>query len=525
SLTEDQYQQLHQRSVVNYDGYVSAYNDYRRRYDSDFNPEGNTDYHEDYYWKLFDLERAGNHPESVTLTVQGSSTYVNSDGEIEENVEGIDPLGHRRFENSYASTDIGILGAGIKTIKTLDDFDNYAQFDAMIKKAKTGTLDFNPDGFIDVAVSSTETIRIHKEFFSIDSISVTSKTLRRAGSSEKHILVKESGPLKLASPLGQAHPKTPRGHRFSILREKRKATSYFDAMTTTLTSKHTTTLEVEETIFMNGCPSEGVNFVEPSWFADSYQKRGYPIQNVEIIKMLDYHFPENMHPGFHPSITPAQYIENLEAMFPKPDINTPPKEQFDQLLTEIAKDHRYRYLPPLITKSKMDATVTRNINPFISDGVAGWVGLFPYGQYASLAINEITKVYAERYDFEEEIRYADLRGASYARAFSTQIYNDRIYDPTIIDGKEQKGLVKHVGLRATRGYLAKERDNVEVTIEMYQLPEDITVLTKGHSDENFLSDEAFGLQRMPFQIVRKYEMTLGRVPHYFDGTIDYIHIQ
>ncbi|SDZ05713.1 hypothetical protein, partial [Tindallia californiensis] len=118
-----------------------------------------------------------------------------------------------------------------------------------------------------------------------------------------------------------------------------------------------------------------------------------------------------------------------------------------------------------------------------------------------------------------EFGYADRHGC-YARAFSSQINNHNLYTPTIIDGKEQKGLVKHTGLRANRGYLAKERDNVEVTIWTYQLPEDITVLTKGHDNENFLSDKDFGLRRMPFQIAREYVLTLGDVPYYFDGTIE-----
>ncbi|SDZ20532.1 hypothetical protein, partial [Tindallia californiensis] len=506
ALTEDQYQQLHQRSVVNYDGYVRAYKNYRRDHDSDFDPEGNTDYQEDYYWKLFDLERAGNHPESVTLTVQGTSTHVNSEGEVVHGfsekasalLAAAEPLGLMSFSDGSPGSQ-----STSTTIKSLDDFQNLDQFRAFRNAAANDGLYFWRDGTASAKVvyprSITETIHIHKDFFSTPGkgSKVLGKGLHSVTGDYYSIIVQESGSFTGFRP-GNA------GIRFTELQEFREP-GYGPS--------HTTTLEIGRIYYVNN-PLEGpISISEPS--SRSAYRSGYPIANAEMVQSLEYRFPEDIPHPDNSGPCPKEYVKQLEDMFleavHEPDTgNTPFFTLFlSKMAEQQAKSAHYRFLPPLIARASTDGNVTRHLHPWFTGQASDWVGLFPYGQYAGGVINGLDRWYSDQFRIGDTRRYvfnSPMRNPDhYETGFSTQIQNsDNLYTPTLgKDGKEQKGLVKHVGVRVEKGFLASKGDFLQVALDIYEAP-----------------DELSDFQRMPYSVHTEYELTLGDVPYYFDGTID-----
>ncbi|SFI39543.1 hypothetical protein SAMN05192551_1171 [Tindallia magadiensis] len=509
SLTEDQYQQLHQRSVVNYDGYVSAYTIYRQRYESDFNPEGNTDYQEDYYWKLFDLERAGNHPESVTLTFQGTSIHVNSEGEVVHGfsdtasapMAAAEPLGLMSFSDGS----LGIQSTST-TIKSLDDFQNLDQFHAFLNATANKGLSFWHDGIATVEVKYrhgiTETLHVHKDFFSLpdQNSKIHGKGLHSVNGDSYSIIVQESGDLT-GFRSGVA------GIRFTELQEVRRAMSH---------PFRSTRLEIDRIYYVDKSSKGRYSISEPPRLS-AY--RGYPIANVEMVQSIQYHFPEGMgHPVYDRVPSPKDYIHELETMLSDTLIEPNPDEKaiFDLFLNKMAKKRKtsshYRFLPPVIAQASTDGNVTRDLPPFLTGIASDWVGLFPYGQYAGAVINGLDRWYSDQFSIGDTrlyVRNSPVHNPNhYETGFVTQIENSKspshLFTPTLgKDGKEQKGLVKHVGVRIEKGYLASRGDFLDVTLAIYEAP-----------------DELSDFQRMPYSVHTEYEMTLGKVPYYFDGTID-----
>ncbi|SDZ25024.1 hypothetical protein, partial [Tindallia californiensis] len=336
-------------SVVNYDGYVRAYTTYRRDYDSDFDPEGNTDYQRDYALKIYDLERPDYHQESVTLTVQGTSTHVNSEGEVVHGfsekasapLAAAEPLGLMSFSDGSPGSQ-----STSTTIKSLDDFQNYNQFEAFLDYAENFEPSFS-DGTASVKVvysefgddivdgiSQTETLHIHEDFFSTPGIET--KELRTVGSGVLYIVVINSrppGPRESASP-----PANSMSLNISIVSESVEAESTANG------SGYTTRLRVERYSSLYKTP----------WHLEPHEEIVYPpvLSEPKAIQSIEYRFPESMYHPVYGGPSTEEYVKQLEDMFLETPSDLPSQDRFTRFLSKMAeqqaKSSHYRFLPPII---------------------------------------------------------------------------------------------------------------------------------------------------------------------------------
>ncbi|SFI44038.1 hypothetical protein SAMN05192551_1281, partial [Tindallia magadiensis] len=410
-----------------------------------------------------------------------------------------EPLGLMSFSDgspSAANTSI--------TIKSLDDFQNYNQFEAFLRAVDNGL--YFSDGTASVEVVYTrgnplkETLHIYEELFFAPV--ARGKALLRRERSHFYIVVQAAG-----SAGGTDRPSA--AAVFSVLEQ-----------TPGSSSQTLTVSEIHHIAFENTLSSRQVAFKLDG--SSRLLGPGHPIKRVEMVESIDYSPYEG-------------YVSRLEQMLldfqGDSEINTDLDAfvAFLQNLTENPRDHESMpyYLPPVIRTKVTSGDVTPTVLYYLRRFGSDWVGLFPYGDYVVIGLNEINRAINERFNLDAKVDYTIYtRGAplsiQYAESFVSQIENDNnsIFTPTPDQaGNIRKGLVRQVGLQVEHGYLQKIGDHISVEIEMMTLPDDLSGLMEHFTEEQQaqLLDENTGLKPMPYEIHTDYSMVIGGKVHYFDN--------
>ncbi|SFI44442.1 hypothetical protein SAMN05192551_1311, partial [Tindallia magadiensis] len=259
------------------------------------------------------------------------------------------------------------------TIKSLDDFQNYNQFEAFLDAAENRELSFS-EGTAAVEVkyprSITETLHIHKDFFSAPGIET--KELREVGDNYLRIVAKETAPHKTG-------PERLRYTRFSVLREDVAGSEY-------LASEVRVRLVVFRGSEISVTPQGHLHTIrrigEEGFAAPSAR---IAFKDVEIIQNIEYHFPESMtHPSYG-GPCPQEYVKELETLFLKTPSHAPCQDQFTFFLSKMAekqaKSSHYRFLPPIMLSKTPSGDLTEPPVSRASKQAALWLAILPYGEY------------------------------------------------------------------------------------------------------------------------------------------------
>ncbi|SDZ24693.1 hypothetical protein, partial [Tindallia californiensis] len=448
------------------------------------------------------------------LTVQGTSIHVNSEGEV---VHGFSekasaPLAAAELQGLMSFSDGSPSASNTPIrIKSLDDFQNFDQFRAFLKALDSGGLHFS-DGIAAVEVvyrqGNYETLLIHKEF--LFSPVARGKALQTRARDRLRIVVQERG----TSGCYARGPLT--GAVFTVLEDVNYRHSALDI------NQNKQKLRVSEVHqILAHTPNRFTSFPTTGLNRATFRKRhGHAVKRVEMVRSIDYGAYEGYVSSLEDMIldTPIDnqsdlFVDFVQSLFADPSDPSNPKTTY--------------YLPPVIYTKMTSGNVTPTVLYYLTNFGSDWVGLFPYGQYATLGLKAINQAVNQKFNLNSSVQYTSSGSMDpffhYGESLVSQVINrhNNVFTPTPDQaGNIRKGLVQQVGLQVEQGYLQRRGDRISVALSLRTIPDDLSELMEYFTEEQqaMLLDKDTGLKMLPYTIHTDYSMVIGGKVHYFNNT-------